>query len=690
MYKIFILVIGLYLLNSQSSAQVHQDWATRTDSVSANDIAVDKMGNVYVAGEINRGTSGFNLCLVKYDSAGDKQWMSEYNGLGNGLDYASAVALDTSGNIFVTGFSFRGPANTNDEIVTLKYNSYGDTLWVRHYNSPGTRIDRAFVLAVDSSGNAYVGGYINNISYGNVYGNDYITIKYSPDGIQLWAAQLHVGDGSVNALAVASNGDVYVTGIGLNLSSTGHECITAKYNSGGDSLWVARYNGPGGEADAKSIALDNERNVYITGSSVGADGYYDYATIKYNEAGVEQWVREFDGPVHEDDKAIGIVVDKDQNIYVTGAVGVEAGASYLKDFATVKYNSDGDSIWAKYYNGTGYSVDSPVDIAIDTSSNIYITGTSIGPWESGSSEDYATVKYNSNGDLLWEERYNAANLMDRPAAVTVDKSGNAYVTGISQDSYTSNGSVTIKYSQPLTPHAIGAGLPLSGKGSITTFGDTHLSFIGDVTLSDSVKVYYYLVPPVPGTLPNGIIWIGKYYWVVVNNGTIFVNGFMRIPAEDLYGVTAGGCGACLVWLKRDGPGDAWQNMGGLFEGTFENGFLISTIPFDSFSEFAIGSLDSVAVSVSGNPEPKTFNMAQNYPNPFNPSTTIQFRIPAFSFVNLKVYDVMGKEVATLVNEARPAGSYEVEFDGNALASGIYYYQIKAGNFLEIKKMLLLK
>ncbi|TFH00411.1 MAG: hypothetical protein E4H13_07565, partial [Calditrichales bacterium] len=507
------LIIGLCIINSESFAQVDQDWATRTDSVSAMDIAVDKTGNVYLAGNIYRGTSGFNICLIKYDATGNQQWMTEYNGIGDGLDGSTAMALDTSGNIFVTGYSFRGPASTNDEIVTIKFNPSGDIFWVSHYNSEGSRIDRAFALAVDSSGNAYVGGYINNVSYGNVYGNDYITIKYGPDGTQLWATQLYVGDGSVNALAVDSKGDVYVTGIGYNLSATGHEYITAKYNSNGDSLWVSRYSGPGNESDgAKSIALDHRGNVYITGYSIGSSGFSDYATIKYNEAGVEQWVRRFDGPVNEDDKAIGIVADKNQNVYVTGEVGVVAGTSYLKDFATIKYNSDGDSIWVKYYNGTGYSADFPVDIAIDTSSNIYITGVSVGPWETGGAYDYATIKYNSNGDLLWEQRYNAANLMDSPVAVAVDKSGNVYVTGISEASYTSTGSVTIKYSQSLIPFAMKAELPAPGSGSKTTFGDTHLTFIGDITISDSVTVYYYLVPAEPGELPIGIIRIGDYYW----------------------------------------------------------------------------------------------------------------------------------------------------------------------------------
>ncbi|MFI5407070.1 MAG: T9SS type A sorting domain-containing protein, partial [Nitrososphaerales archaeon] len=89
--------------------------------------------------------------------------------------------------------------------------------------------------------------------------------------------------------------------------------------------------------------------------------------------------------------------------------------------------------------------------------------------------------------------------------------------------------------------------------------------------------------------------------------------------------------------------------------------------------------------------PKTFSLEQNYPNPFNPNTIIGFRIAEFGFVSLKVFDVLGNEVVTLVNEEKPAGVYEVEFSANAgYTSGVYFYKLQAGNFIETKKMLLLK
>jgi len=88
--------------------------------------------------------------------------------------------------------------------------------------------------------------------------------------------------------------------------------------------------------------------------------------------------------------------------------------------------------------------------------------------------------------------------------------------------------------------------------------------------------------------------------------------------------------------------------------------------------------------------PASFYLSQNYPNPFNPTTTIKYEIPEHSLITIKVYDVLGNEVENLVQEERPTGSYEVQFDGTGLTSGVYFYQIRAGDFVETKKMVLMK
>ncbi|MEO8399230.1 MAG: T9SS type A sorting domain-containing protein [Ignavibacteriaceae bacterium] len=109
----------------------------------------------------------------------------------------------------------------------------------------------------------------------------------------------------------------------------------------------------------------------------------------------------------------------------------------------------------------------------------------------------------------------------------------------------------------------------------------------------------------------------------------------------------------------------------------------------------MGDKDLVDVVLTGirdlpNLKPSTYSLSQNYPNPFNPSTKIQFGIPESGLVTLKVYDLLGQEVATLVNEQKNAGSYEVDFDATNLNTGVYFYKITSGNYSVSKKMILLK
>jgi len=126
---------------------------------------------------------------------------------------------------------------------------------------------------------------------------------------------------------------------------------------------------------------------------------------------------------------------------------------------------------------------------------------------------------------------------------------------------------------------------------------------------------------------------------------------------------------------------------------------LSKAHLQTFSVDSIdGGMGEVSQMISGetstvvgsNNQPKSFTLEQNYPNPFNPSTTINYEIPTSGIVSLKVYDVLGKEIATLVNEEKPAGIYEVNFNAVNLPAGVYFYRLQTGDFVQTKKMILLK
>lgn len=403
-------------------------------------IAVDSSGYVYVAGSSDGIGSLYDYAIIKYSPSGVEQWVARYNGLGNGSDEANAIALDDSGYIYVTGHS--EGLGTGADIATIKYNAAGVEQWVTRYNGPGNMADGSGSIALDNAGNVYVTGY--SVGSGTV--SDYVTIKYDAAGVEQWVARYNGPSNSYDraiALALDQAGSVYVTGTSHD-STTDEDYVTIKYNTSGVEQWVARFNGADSDWDgARAIGLDNAGNVYVTGSSKGASSDNDYATVKYDPAGVEQWVARYNGPANHWDDPSAIAVDYLGNVYVTGR---SVDADLEDDYATIKYDASGVEQWVARYDGpvSSYSYDDARALAIDNAGNVYVTGYSVG---SGTGEDYATVKYNASGIEQWVERYNGPdNDCDDALATVVDNAGYVYVTGWSRGVGIGFDFATIKYS----------------------------------------------------------------------------------------------------------------------------------------------------------------------------------------------------------------------------------------------------
>jgi uncharacterized delta-60 repeat protein len=377
----------------------------------ASAIALDAQGNVYVTGSSDGHGTRLDYATIKYGKDGDTKWVRRYNGPGNGTDMANAIAIDNIGNVYVTGTSVGG--DVIGDYATVKYDNNGNLLWVKRYNGPGNFADRAVAIAVDAAGNVYVTGE----SWGIGNYQDYATIKYDAGGNELWVARYNrgplVSDGA-SALAVDASGNVYVTG----RSSAGEfipgDYVTIKYNAAGVQQWVAIYNGPGNFTDVPGdIAVDASGNVYVTGGSTGSGTEDDYATIKYNTAGVQQWAARYNGPAGADDNATALTLDMDGNVYVTGG---STGTGSFQDYATVKYDAAGVQQWVARYNGPGNNSDISTDIAVSANGNVYVTGNSVGI---GTAFDYATIKYEQtlNNIITRQETGPDASVADRAAGL---------------------------------------------------------------------------------------------------------------------------------------------------------------------------------------------------------------------------------------------------------------------------------
>ncbi len=417
----------------QTTQAVTQGWVARYDGGGggdyAKDIAVDSVGNVIVTGYAGVGDSKY--VTVKYDSLGNQLWVASYNGpVVNGNDGAMAIAVDNADYVYVTGFS-PGPG-TNTDIATVKYNPVGTQQWATRYSTQGN--DQGWDLVVDSSGNVYVTGMSN--------GSDCITIKYNSAGVQQWAMP-YVNTGYAGiAIALNVTGSyVYVASATPTSPVSGLDCLTIQYNSAGVQQWAKTYGGPGpaaANADVlEDIAVDGSGNVCVTGESDSAVlGNKDCVTIKYDSGGNQMWVNRYDSGMP--DRGEALILDSTANVYVTGAT---SGAGMGADYLTIMYNNAGVQQWASTYDGAGLD-DYSHDIDMDNAGNIYITGES----RRAPGNDYVTVMYDSSGTEVWSINYDAAGVWDNGQAIAVYDKDNIYVTGDSSDAVDRD-YATVKYLQ---------------------------------------------------------------------------------------------------------------------------------------------------------------------------------------------------------------------------------------------------
>lgn len=400
------------------------------DGIAA--LAVDASGNVCVTGFSVGSGSYYDYVTIKYLSTGAPLWTNRFSSVGAYDDEPEALAVDGSGNVYVTGTAFIG---SDFSYATIKYSAAGVALWTNYFNNAS-----ALGLAVDGNGNAYVTGYAHS-------GGDWATIKYSNAGVALWTNRFN-GPGNGNdeprAIALDASNNVYVTGYATGSGGV-YDYATIKYSTDGVALWTNFFHGTGNQNDeATALAVDGGGNVYVTGYSTRAGSFsWDYATIKYSAAGAALWTNLFNGTGNGDDSPTALAVDASGNVYVTGD-SIGSGSGY--DYATIKYSSTGLPLWTNRFNGTANGNDFARALAVDASGNVFVTGNLVG---SGFVSDVATIKYSTTGATLWTNIFNgAANNDDAAYCIVVDAVGNAYVAGGSYGLGTDYDFLTIKYSGP--------------------------------------------------------------------------------------------------------------------------------------------------------------------------------------------------------------------------------------------------
>jgi hypothetical protein len=485
-------------------------------------------------------------------------------------------------------------------------------------------------------------------------------------------------DTSGNSYVIGSFDDTATFGSFQLVSNGWDDIFITKYHESGNCLW-AKNVGSNFFDHGYGISTDVIGNSYVTGSFFGTAtfgtiqltsfGDNDIFIAKYDSSGNCVWAKNAGG--NDYDYGTGISIDANGNCYMTGYFEGTAtfGTSQLvssgaNDVFVAKYDTSGNFAWVRKFGGAIY--DNGEGISADLNGNIFITGRFVvDPRPQYYDSDIFVAKFNAVGNLEWIKTP-FGNSDNSGQGISADSYGNSYVTGhfsglavFGTNYLNSNGGTDIfiaKYDS--------SGNCLWAK----QYGGSENDY-GGFGISTDTAGNSYITGSCHGNSADIIIarygTDGNRNWVIEAGGSLEDEG--QSIAIDGYG-------------NIYGTGNFW---GSALFGTTQ---LVSAGDNDIF----ITKVNTPVTALEENLLPTEIKLQQNYPNPFNPTTSLQYAISSRQFVTLKVYELLGREIATLVNEEKPAGEYEVEFNSTNLPSGIYFYQIKAGNFVETKKMVLLK
>lgn len=547
-------------------------------------------------------------------------------------------------------------------LVVLLASTHLNSQWISNYWANGEGDSpilnsKGLAVTVDDNNYCYVTGY----TYCESTGYDIILIKYAPAGDTVFT-RIYSGSGSEEdkafGIVVDRAENIYITGQ-LSVAGKSTELVLLKYSNTGNLLWVKTF---GDTTTAKpdkgqALELDGYGNIYVTGYCIGDDGYKDIIVQKYTPEGTLVWTTREDGDGNMDSEGNSIAVI-DDFVLVTGYT-TSVNNAVLLDVITLKYNTDGILQWGEQYNGAGNKNDVAYGIACSDENSVYVAGYTTAGNDTANTSTLI-IKYSKNGVLKWAKTYESGNQgsSDKAFGIIVDSENRIYITGQTGTQSDGLDYLTIRYGHSGTEQWV-AKYNGPGHGN-------------DVANSIS-------------TLTNGEVVVTGASLGMNNNfdfATVTINkNSGEIQNISRYSMTANSNDIALdVATSTDNH-------------IYVTGFSELSTDFQG-NDFSY--LTTISLDVNSDPDgiktnvPNKFELFQNYPNPFNPSTNIKFHIPDKMMVNLVVYDIMGRVVDVLVSQNLEAGTYNITYKNTNLASGIYFYQLTAGEYKDVKKMTFVK
>jgi hypothetical protein len=594
-----------------------------------------------------------------------------------GFPVGVMIGLDKNDNVFVTG-----QAGDHTKIITTKYDTNGNLIWEKFYTIPDLAVVATW-LSIDNSGNVIVTGYRHNFS-SNPVESGLLTLKYDNDGNLLWD-KLITGTWAFAVRSIIDETDnIYVTGRAWQYTAT-YDFVTVKYAPDGTQLWFDTFDQNAGFHTPTSMDLDLNGNLFITGG--GQSG--GLITVMYNSAGVRQWVKEESGTAGSN-----IKVDGNGGVFVTGSF-YDFNTGTNNDIMLLKYDLAGNLVWQKFYDFGNSEYGKLINI--DSHSNIFITGFGTLP---GEFPGWLTVKVDPAGNLLWYNRFKLNQSWEEyPYFALTGPEDELYVTGnvgVASGGTTYHGLETVRYnsdgSNPWVAEVnqyagIGKGLSLGADLSLYAVGMFYYSVLKYSQTILTSTVMHVGAQTVTRELSGRAKYRGVDQVLVLDENNqpvagVTVRANFTGPTNGRTSAVTGADGIAILYSKfMRNPVGTW-----CFEviSLTKSGFT-----YDPNGNIVTTQCESAEVLTKEEIEITDYNL-EAYPNPFNPTTTISFSLPETGYTSLKVYDILGNEVADLVNEVKDAGIYKVQFDGSNLSSGVYVYQLQTGEYTATKKIQMIK
>jgi Secretion system C-terminal sorting domain len=499
MSRITLLAFSTLFLNL-SFAQINVQWEARFEHPAnfidqAVDLELDAAGNTYVTGTSFNG-SNYDWVTVKYDPNGVELWQTPYGG--SGLDEAEAMAMDGNGDIYVVGSRFIG--GTDWDIAVVKYNgATGVEIWSQIYAGSGD-FDGAKDVTTDTNNDVILTG-----SYTFTPTDvDWIIIKYNSAGVFQWDDFNGTPDNDEGKIIVAdASNNYYVAGHSeFSAGSTYFDFLVMKYNSAGIQLNSTTQDaGFNGLDTPSALGLDAAGNVFVAGQGFNAPvEEEDYVLMKFNNSLAFQWTQTYSGDAEALDRINALEVDQvTGNIYVTGRSKSLASS---EDYYTIAYNTAGVEQWNHRYSSAGLAFDEATDIQLSGTGFVYLTGYT---FNSGSNNDYTTLKYSDAGVFIWDTKFDGpSGVSDQALKMRLDPSENIFVTGASHGGVTNLDYSTIKYCQLTTVASndtsicLGQSVDLTATGGLTPtwavlsgdFGSLSCTGCGTTTATPTVTSVY--------------------------------------------------------------------------------------------------------------------------------------------------------------------------------------------------------